>query len=342
VLTLADATTKAKHILAEFYQGKDPKTARNEKITLQEALTQYLAANKTLSVSSRDNYRMYVEKHLAPWRATQLKTITSEMVEARHRRIQQVVAAAGHSNGHAAANQALVTLRIIWNFAAEISPLPPNPVRRLRKQWFPVARRTGMVKADDMPAFYDAVNDLPNAVHRDFLLLVLFTGMRKDETASLRWDDIDFKGKVIRVRAPRTKTGTKLDLPMSDFVHALLVARRAIGREEFIFAANSKAGYLMEPKNSLAAIAKATGIDIGVHDLRRTFLTVAESCDISPLALKALVNHSIGGGVTEGYIQMTVERLRAPAQKVADRLKELCGIGAAAGVNVMSVYNKAV
>lgn len=45
------------------------------------------------------------------------------------------------------------------------------------------------------------------------------------------------------------------------------------------------------------------------------------------MALKALVNHSLSGGdVTEGYVQMRAERLRAPAQKVADRLKQLCGV----------------
>jgi hypothetical protein len=41
----------------------------------------------------------------------------------------------------------------------------------------------------------------------------------------------------------------------------------------------------------------------------RTF-TVAEATDISPMALKALVNHSLGSDVTSGYIQITAERLR--------------------------------
>jgi len=44
------------------------------------------------------------------------------------------------------------------------------------------------------------------------------------------------------------------------------------------------------------------------------------------MALKALVNHSLGGDVTEGYVQMKIERLREPAQRIADKLKELCGI----------------
>ena len=44
------------------------------------------------------------------------------------------------------------------------------------------------------------------------------------------------------------------------------------------------------------------------------------------MALKALVNHSLGSDVTEGYVQMNAERLREPAQRVADKLKKLCGI----------------
>ena len=73
-------------------------------------------------------------------------------------------------------------------------------------------------------------------------------------------------------------------------------------------------------------MAAACGIEISAHDLRRTFITIAESADISPLALKALVNHALGSDVTSGYVQMTTERLREPAQKVADKMKGCCGI----------------
>jgi hypothetical protein len=73
-------------------------------------------------------------------------------------------------------------------------------------------------------------------------------------------------------------------------------------------------------------VAAACGVRVSPHDLRRTFITVAESCEISPMALKAMVNHSLGGDVTAGYVQMTTERLRAPVQKVADEMKRLCGI----------------
>ena len=62
----------------------------------------------------------------------------------------------------------------------------------------------------------------------------------------------------------------------------------------------------------------------------QTFITIAESADISPLALKALVNHALGNDVTSGYVQITVERLREPAQRECDRMMALCGIDQAA------------
>ena len=52
------------------------------------------------------------------------------------------------------------------------------------------------------------------------------------------------------------------------------------------------------------------------------------------MAIKALVNHAVGSDVTSGYAIMTTERLREAAQRVCDKLKELCGVAPPAGENV--------
>jgi hypothetical protein len=62
---------------------------------------------------------------------------------------------------------------------------------RLRKQWFDVPPRERLITGDQLPAFYAAVMALPNPVQRDYVLFLLFTGMR---------------------RAATTKSGRKLDL----------------------------------------------------------------------------------------------------------------------------------
>jgi integrase len=245
---------------------------------------------------------------------------------ARHRAAAERAGQRTPTKGHAAANGAMRALRLLWNFAADKDPmLGANPVR-LKKQWFVVPRRERLVRGDELPSFYSAVCALPNPVHRDYVLTLLFTGLRRREAATLAWEDVDFAGGVIRIPAVRTKAGRKLDLPMSDFIRDLLVARRRVGKTKFVFPSNSKVGHIVEPKFALDLIAKSSGVRVSAHDLRRTFVTVAESCEISPLALKALVNHSLGNDVTAGYVQMNAERLRGPVQRVCDRLKKLCGI----------------
>lgn len=339
VLSLDEARRRAELVLSDLYRGVDPKAARRDRVTLRDVLDDYLVANKTLRPKSAADYRGSVERYLSAWLDRPLSSITTADVTERHAEIAAEVKAGGRYSGEATANGTMRALRVLWNYAAERNPnLGANPVR-LRKAWFAVPRRERFVKADELPRFYAAVGALANPIARDYLLLLLFTGLRREEAASLTWDDIDFTAGVIRIPGARTKSTRKLDLPMTDFVRALLVARGGLGRERYVFPSNSKAGYIAEPKFPLQQVALATGIQVSAHDLRRTYVTVAESCDISPMALKALVNHSLGGGVTEGYIQMTTARLLGPAQKVADRLKELCEVRQLARDNIVGFTN---
>ena len=123
-----------------------------------------------------------------------------------------------------------------------------------------------------------------------------------------------------------------LDLPMTNFVRDLLITRRALGDDgPFVFAADSRSGHIEEPKFAFQQVAQRSGIAVSCHDLRRTYVTVAEAADVSIMSLKSLVNYSLGHGVTEGYVQMKTDRLREPAQRVCDRLVALCGIAAPDG-----------
>ena len=69
-------------------------------------------------------------------------------------------------------------------------------------------------------------------------------------------------------------------------------------------------------------------MQVSPHDLRRSFITVAELLDLSETALKALVNHSLGNDVTSNYVQLSIERLREPVARVGSKLMSLCGIAA--------------
>jgi integrase len=342
VLSVDEARRRAETVLGSLLLGIDPKAARKESATLRTALDAYLTSNTRLRPTSGAQYRALVERHLAGWLEKPMSEITGDLVEREHRRIaEEASAQARHAGetGAALANLVFRAFRAIWNFAAERdADLPQNPVKRLRRQWFAVHRRERLVKASEMPAFYQAVCALPNSTHSAYLRFLLFTGLRRREAASLTWADVSLADRTFRIPAERTKAGRTLTLPMSDLVSDLLVAHGAQGREQYVFASNAKSRHIEEPKFALRQVAAATGVAVSAHDLRRTFATVAESADLSAYALKALLNHALPkSDVTGGYIQLTADRLREPTQRVADKLKVLCGIAPAAGDNVASL-----
>jgi len=69
-----------------------------------------------------------------------------------------------------------------------------------------------------------------------------------------------------------------------------------------------------------------SGVSFTLHDLCRTYITIAESIDISAYALKRLVNHKMTNDVTGGYIVSDVERLRKPMEQISARLLQYFGI----------------
>lgn len=239
------------------------------------------------------------------------------MVLDRHRKIAE-------DNGPVTANNIFRHFRSVYNFtSAAHGELPPNPVAILTqaRAWNPERRRRSVVPAHGLPKWWQAVHQEEGYV-RDFLLIALFTGMRRSEIARLRWEFIDLEGRILTV--PTTKNGDPLELPLSDFLFDLLLTRRDDDPEgEWVFPGRGETGHMVETKKFYARVTKTSSIKFTLHDLRRTFVTIAESLDIPHYALKRLLNHRADSDVTGGYIVMDVERLRGPVERVAQHILEL-------------------
>ncbi len=347
VMTLPAARKAAGALLAQMYAGTDPKAAKkaakDAAYSLRDALNDYLDLSKDLRARTREGYRFLVERHFYDWLDRPLRNITRPMVEERHKTIAENIAKEARNRlatGHSSANSAVRVLRILWNFASEgrdIEGLPSkNPARLHKNVWYPSKERTGHVNENELKNFYEAAMALENPIQRDCVLLMLFTGYRSSEAKTLRWDEIDFGDRIITIPAKRTKARRDHCIPMSDFVHDLLVARRTLGRAgPYVFPSHSVSGHVAELKFPMGLVSAAFGRHITAHDLRRTFITVAEQCPMSVYALKAISNHSGGGDITGRYVQIKPERLRDPVQAIADRLKEFCGLTGQDDENVM-------
>ena len=208
VFTTEQARFRARELLLMIAKGINPNDVEKEEkvrgVTLEQAFEDYLSARKSLKPTTIYDYRRTIKCYLPDWKNKPLLDITKDMVAKRHAKIGE--------RTKVQANLVMRYLRAIYNFAAcqyensKGEPLiPDNPVKRLSqtRAWYRVERRQTLIKAHDLAAWYTAVMNIKNHPHgkntetiRDYLLLVLFTGLRKEESARLAWANVDFRAKT--------------------------------------------------------------------------------------------------------------------------------------------------
>jgi len=343
-LTIEQARKQAFKKLAELADGINPnqkkKADKVKGITLLECFNDYIEQkNGKLKPGTVHDYKRVLNEGFKDWHTRPLKDITRDLVASKHRKLGE--------SSQARANNAMRVLRALFNFAAEVyedeegrSLFPDNPVKRLSKTtaWFNVGRKQTIIKEHELEAWFKSVQTLVSAVEigdsndkltmaRDYLLTLMLTGMRKTECAKLLWDNVDFNQKTLKI--VDTKNSKPHILPLSDYLFDVLKDRHCQRNQDiFVFPNNqTNTGYISEPRRAIALVREQSGVMFTLHDLRRTFITIAEGCDTSVYALKRLVNHSTkNNDVTDGYIITDVDRLRKPMQKITDYILKIAKI----------------
>ena len=349
VFTSEEARLHAKKILGKMATGENPvdekRNLRAKSVTLAEVIEEYIIARKTLSPRTIYDYRHGLKVYIGDWFNKPMSDISKDMVAKRHTLIGQ--------RSQCQANQVMRGLSALFNFAIiryedsqGNSIITDNPVRRLTltRAWYRIKRRTTVIRAFDLPAWYNSVINLKNdhtsrgrETFRDYLLFMLFTGLRRSEAAKLEWRHVDLDARTFRVTD--TKNGEDHVLPLSDFLYDMLVQRRMSIFNQYVFPGDTKEGYILLPQKLMNRVSRESGVTFTLHDLRRTFITIAEGLDIPAYALKRLLNHKMRNDVTAGYIITDVERLRIPMQKVADFIKQVAGVSPSASVLPFQVKN---
>ena len=367
---------------------------KKQAVTLQTALGVYLLGKVKLKPRTVTTYQDLFRLYLADWLDKPAAEITRDMVKDRHRDIAsgkrrrqtlvkeidsmkgnkgkaklKAVAPPDPKRKEAAADNCMRTLRAVLNYQFEDEEggtLYANPVTVLsskkKKAWFKVERRQTRLKNSDLPAWYKTVDGLDNSIMRDYLLFLLFTGLRRQEAATLKWKQVDFQEGCFTLTGGLTgvtKNKQIHSLPLSDYLHKLLKDRQEGLKTElveakaalvdagklslkdhqaahsrvvlaesrlaspYVFPGEGKTGFIVEPKRAIDNVTANTGITFSCHDLRRTFASLAESLDLSRYTIKALLNHKqADDDVTGGYIVLDINRLRDAMQKITNALQE--------------------
>lgn len=335
VLTPAQARKRARVEIARMAEGIDPAEEKQKakmhrarekvfEVTLRQVFEEYQNSRrkdgKVRKPRTIKDIEYHLNGHFADWVQRPITDITRDGVLKRHRQIAK-------SSTHQA-DQAFRYLRALLNFAADMHTapdgapiLPANPVDVLRsaRQWHAPKRRRHVIAAANLgPTIaeieriaLDAGELTAAQTEADLLLFLLFTGLRKGEAATLKWAAVEHGH--IRLEDPKNRKDV-VTLPMSD--EAADVLARRYPDSEFIFPGRSN-GHIRDTRGVRDRVAKAAGAPFTNHDLRRTFISVAEAHDIGEYTLKQLLNHAVSSAdVTGGYIVPGFERLRQAANRV--------------------------
>jgi integrase len=179
----------------------------------------------------------------------------------------------------------LVVLHSIFKRAMKVHGLPRNPMAVVERPR--LARRAGIdvFSRDEVMALVANASNHQDGV---LYLTAVFTGLRRGELLSLRWEDVDVGSATIRVRrswsngvegTPKSGRGRAVPLmrEVGDALQGLRERDRFVGDHDLVFC-DPLGRHLGEKSFGLRykASLRAAGLrELRFHDLRHTFGTHA-------------------------------------------------------------------
>ncbi|MEL6722435.1 MAG: integrase family protein [Pseudomonadota bacterium] len=295
---------------------------RLTEMTLQEVFDAYLE-NKVLKPGTVNDYKRCMRESFEPYLNKPLSAVNRRVILNVYRLRSKVSVAR--------ANNAMRVFKAVYNYQRAVCRgqddaylLPENPVLVLNeaKVMKRLERRKTYIPKESLRVWFQGLNALCDDVYlsglvvRDYFIFLILTGARRQEVLSLTRDDVDLKRRVFVLR--ETKNHQVVELPMSDYLTGVVQARLLSHHYHYVFACGADKP-LVSLKRPLDYLRERVGFKFSPHDLRRTFITVAESLDISSYTIKRLVNHKISesADVTAGYMMIDLERMRVASEKVS-------------------------
>lgn len=301
----------------------------------------------------------YAFESLAPWHNVEMFSITRQMVSEMVVRLRkESQERLGNlkvpvQSKHTRADTAMRLFRAVWRFCAaedDKAPMCPTIVMKAQKKWSKLARRSRIVTRDTTPEWWQKLHEMTERSDHygrewwtaDVVLyfrVAYLLGGRSSELRYAEWRHYDAKRGVwlfpgsIGPRAVGKYQGNKSErdheVCVGPYLKKLLEEHRARKAPEckYIFAdaacrvLDKAANFVDQFRQVFPEFPRWSA-----HDLRRTFLTVANSPELALPAKvqKLLVNHETENDVTEGYV--TVEDKQYWSARMEQELLKRAGV----------------
>jgi integrase len=151
------------------------------------------------------------------------------------------------------------------------------------------------------------------------IVLDVNTGLRRRNILYLRWDQVDFKRRIIRIES-RTKSGRPHNLPLNDTAfQKLKEVHQKTGSYRYVFVhleGKFEGQPITDIKNAFnGAIDRAKIQNFRFHDLRHTFCSWLAIRGVPLTAIQKLAGHA--------SIKMTLRYAHLSPRYLADEVKAL-------------------
>lgn len=257
-----------------YLEGKIAKLEDGLKqINLSNFCDEFLAHAEILEYNTYDSYRFSLskfQKYIG--KDIKLSQVTPKTIDEYTKYCLKIL-----RNKPVTINKDLRHLKTSFNKAIEWGYLKNNPIKRFLTQ-------------DRMPPRYLTLKEIQilftgakNAKFDLFLKIAVLTGMRRAEIVNLTWQDIDLTNDVILIR--KSKSHKSRYVPISPELKPILEQHKSTGRLFTWSDPHTATNYFRK-------LAKETGVNCRLHDLRHSFATHLLASGANIKIVQEILGHS--------------------------------------------------
>jgi integrase len=327
-LPLKIARDAARATLKEVAKGRDPAAQR----------ASLRSGELTFARFAEAYIERYAKREKRTWQAD-ARMIEADLLPAwGHRALDDIrrrdviemverVCARGHPY---AANRRLALLRKMFAWGVEVDMVPATPVVGVTPPGREAPRQRVLDEAE-IAALWRAWDNMAWPFGPLFKLLLL-TGQRRNQVASLRLADIGFAQQIWTVPEESGRPGSGHEIPLSTFALeiATSVPRTASG---YVFPARGRPGRHATGFSKAAQRAsRLSGVaDWRTEDLRRTMAAGMVRLGTPAPVVRNILDRAARttvGGVEVGDDRSAFEDMRAALEAWGERVREIAGTAA--------------
>ncbi len=182
-------------------------------------------------------------------------------------------------------------------------------------------QKTEMLNQNQLEKLLEILDTEPNQTIANIMKMALFTGCRKSEILSLKWDDVDFDNSFIYLRDP--KSGRDEKIPLNSTARKIIESQR-FAKSQYVFPGPKGERYL-DIRHTVNCIKKKADLPDDfrpLHGLRHVYASMlASSGQVDMYTLQKLLTHK-SPQMTQRYAHLRDETLKKASELIGELIKK--------------------